>query len=339
MQKILIATTNIGKFKEITNFFGDLNFKFVNLKDVGLDDVEADEPFDTTWENALSKAKFYAKKSGLLTVAEDTAFCVNHLKGIPGIKAKRFASTPEQRNLKILKLLKNVPKSKRQAYFETHACVYHPDNDVFAIFPGRVDGIISEKIISDFRPGMNYDCIFYYPPLKKNFSELTIPEKNTISHRGQAIVKVGFYLSKQFAFKQMMVPAAIIVKDRKVFFTKRRDTRPAFNNKWEFPGGGVENSEEVTDSLIREVKEETGFNIEPTELLPRIWTKTEAKYNYQVFLIVYVCKIKSGKINIADNETADYGWFTLKEALKLDFLPLNKEIIQHNKNILKKYID
>jgi len=339
MQKILIATTNIGKFKEITNFFGDLNFKFVNLKDVGLDKVEAEEPFDTTWENALSKAKFYAKKSGLLTVAEDTAFYVDFIKGKPGVKAKRFASTPEERNSKILKFLKGVPKSKRQAYFETHACVYHPDTDVFAMFPGRVDGIISEESISDFRKGMNYDCIFYYPPLKKNFSELSIAEKNTISHRGKAIVKVGFYLSKQFAFKQIMVPAAIIVKDRKMFFTLRRDTRPAFNNKWEFPGGGVENGEDVTASLIREVKEETGFTIEPLELLQNIWTKTEHKYNYQVFLVIYVCKIKSGKIKIADNETADYGWFTMKEALKLDFLPLNKEIIQQSKNILKKYID
>lgn len=339
MQKILIATTNQGKFNEIVSFFGDLKFKFVNLKDVGLDKIEADEPFETTWENALNKAKFYAKKSGLLTVAEDTAFYVKHLKGIPGVKAKRLAATPEERNFKILKLLKGVPKSKRQAYFETHACVYHPDNDVFAMFNGRADGIISDESISDFRKGMNYDCIFYYPPLKKNFSELTIPEKNTVSHRGKAIVEVGFYLAKQFAFKQIVVPAAIIVKDRKMFFTLRRDTRPAFNNKWEFPGGGVENGEEVLDSLVREVKEETGYTVEPLELLQQIWTKSETKYNYQVFLIIYICKIKSGKINIADNETADYGWFTMKEAMKLDFLPLNKEIIQQGKNILKKYID
>ena len=339
MQKILIATTNPGKFKEIVNFFGDLKFKFVSLKDVGIDKVEAEEPFDTTWENALNKAKFYAKKSGLLTVAEDTAFYVKHLKGQPGIKAKRFALTPEKRNLKILKLLKGVPTSKRQAYFETHACVYHPNTDVFAMFPGKIDGIISQTIVSDFRQGMNYDCIFYYPPLKKNFSELTIAEKNTISHRGKAIVKVGFYLSKQFSFKQIIVPAAIIVKDEKMFFIKRRDTRPEFNNKWEFPGGMVDNGEDTISCLIREVKEETGFTVEPITLLPQIMTKVEQEYNYQVFLIVYICKIKSGKINLADNEAADYSWFTMKETLKLNFLPLNKEIIQQNKNILKKYID
>jgi 8-oxo-dGTP diphosphatase len=186
---------------------------------------------------------------------------------------------------------------------------------------------------------MNYDCIFYYPPLKKNFSELTIAEKNTVSHRGKAIVQVGFYLSKQFAFKQLVVSAAIIIKDRKMFFSKRRDSRPIFNNKWEFPGGGVENDEQVIPCLIREIKEETGFTVEPLEIIPQILSKTEKKYNYQVFLIIYICKIKSGKLNTSDNETADSGWFTMKEALKLDFLPLNKEVVQQNKNILKKYTD
>ncbi|MFA6423939.1 MAG: non-canonical purine NTP pyrophosphatase [Candidatus Magasanikbacteria bacterium] len=339
MQKVLIATTNPGKFGEIVSYFSDLSFKFVNLKDVGLDKVEAEEPFDTTWENALNKAKFYAKKSGLLTVAEDTAFYVNHLKGMPGIKAKRFALTPEARNEKILKLLKGIPTSKRDAYFETHACVYHPDTDVFAVFPGRVDGLISEKSICDFRKGMNYDCVFYYPPLKKNFSELTIAEKNIVSHRGLAISKVRFYFAKQFSFRQMIVPAAIIIKDKKLFFTKRRDIRKDFNNKWEFPGGGVDRGESIINCLKREVKEETGFDIEPVELLPEIMTRVENKFNYQVFLPIYICKITSGKINIADNETADYGWFTLQESLKLDFLPLNKEIIQQHKNILKKYLE
>jgi len=108
---------------------------------------------------------------------------------------------------------------------------------------------------------------------------------------------------------------------------------------WDIPGGRVQRGESLMETLMREVKEETGFTIEPLELLQNIWTKTEHKYNYQVFLVIYVCKIKSGKIKIADNETADYGWFTMKEALKLDFLPLNKEIIQQSKNILKKYID
>lgn len=338
MQKILIATTNAGKFHEMISFFNDLHFKFVNLNDIELGNLDAKEPYDTTWENAIEKAKFFAKKSGLITISEDTAFYVRHLDGKPGVKAKRWAETPEESNQKIIRLMKNVPRAKREAYFETHACVYNPSNDVFAVFPGRVDGFITENDKIDFRPGMNYDSIFYYPPLKKNFSELSVAEKNTVSHRGQAAVKIAFYLSKQFSFRQLMVPAAIIVKDRKMFFQKRRDGRKAFS-KWEFPGGGVENEEDIIACLKREVKDETGYEVEPLELLPQIMNKTEKKYGYQVFLPVYICKIKSGKLKVEENEVSDYGWFTIKEALKLDFLPLNKEIIQANLHIIKKYSD
>ncbi len=339
MQKILIATTNEGKFYEIVNFFSDLHFKFVDLKAVGLDKIEVEEDCDTTWENALKKAKFFAEKSKLITIAEDTGFYVKELGGMPGIKAKRFALSPKKRNEKILKLLKGVPTAKRNAYFETHACIYKPQEENFSIFVGRAEGKISEKSVADFRPGMNYDCIFYYPPLKKNFSELSVAEKNTVSHRGQVMSKVKHHLDKQFAFRQLIVPLALITKDRKIFFTKRRDTRKEFNNHWEFPGGGVEVGETTLNCLKREVKEETGFTVEPIEIFKEIECKVEKKYGYQIFLPIYICKVLSGKVSIADNETADYGWFTLKETLKLDFLPLNKKIIQDYKSILKKYID
>ena len=185
---------------------------------------------------------------------------------------------------------------------------------------------------------MGYDPIFYYPPLKKNFSELSIAEKNTISHRGQALLKVKYFLEKQFHFRQIMVPAAIIIKDRKMFFQKRRDSRKEFT-KWEFPGGGVENGEDLINCLKREVKDETGLAVEPLELLSPIMNRVEKKYGYQVFLPVYICKVKSGKLKVAHNEVSDTGWFTIKEALKLKFLPLNQEIIKSNIQILKKYCD
>ena len=90
MTKILIATTNLGKFAEFFAEFEDLNFVFVNLKDLKLDKMEVPEPFSTTWENALYKAKVFAQKSGLPTIAEDTAFGVDYLKGEPGVRAKLF---------------------------------------------------------------------------------------------------------------------------------------------------------------------------------------------------------------------------------------------------------
>ncbi len=339
MQKILIATTNEGKFHEIVNLFSDLHFTFVNLKQVGLDKYDVEEPHETTWENALTKAKFYGKKSGLLTLSEDAALYVDAMNGAPGIKAKRFGATAEERNKKILIALKNVPNNKRTVRFELSACLYNPQNDSFSIFSGEVRGLISQKEVGKARhKAMGYDPIFYYPPLKKNFSELTIAEKNTVSHRGQALMKVKYFLEKQFHFRQLVVPAAIIVKDRKMFFQKRRDSRKEFD-KWEFPGGGVEEGEDLLACLKREVKDETGFNIEPLELLSPIMNRVEKKYNYQVFLPVYICKIKSGKLKVAHNEVSDTGWFTIKEALKLKFLPLNQEIIKSNIQILKKYCD
>ncbi len=338
MQKILIATTNEGKFHEIVNIFSDLQFTFVSLKQVGLDKYDVEEPYNTTWENALAKAKFYAKKSRLLTLSEDSGFYVDALEGAPGIKAKRYGRDGKERNNKILAALKSVPSDKRTAHFELSACLYNPKNNSFSIFSGEAKGSISTKEIGDSHKGLGYDSIFYYPPLNKNFSELSVAEKNTVSHRGQALLKVKHFLEKQFHFRQLVVPAAIIVKDRKMFFQKRRDSRKEFS-KWEFPGGGVEDGEDLIGCLKREVRDETGFNVEPLELLSPIMNRVEKKYNYQVFLPVYICKIKSGKIKVAHNEVADHGWFTIKEALKLKFLPLNKEIIKANLAILKKYSD
>lgn len=338
MQKILIATTNEGKFHEIVNLFSDLHFTFVNLKQVGLDKYDVEEPYNTTWENALKKAKFYGKKSGLLTLSEDSGFFVDAIGGAPGIKAKRFGVDAQERNRKILTALKNVPTAKRGAYFELSACLYNPKNNSFSIFSGEAKGLISQKEGIGSRKGMGYDSIFYYPPLKKIFSELSVAEKNTVSHRGQALLKVKYFLEKQFHFRQLVVPAAIIVKDRKMFFQKRRDSRKEFD-KWEFPGGGVEDGEDLIGCLKREVRDETGFNVEPLELLSPIMNRVEKKYSYQVFLPVYICKIKSGKLKVAHNEVSDHGWFTIKEALKLKFLPLNKEIIKSNLDILKKYSD
>ncbi|TSC84839.1 MAG: dITP/XTP pyrophosphatase [Parcubacteria group bacterium Gr01-1014_13] len=343
MRKILIATSNIGKFTEITAELEDLQFKFVNLKDLKLDKFEVEEPHSTTWQNALEKAKFFAKKSGLLTVAEDTGLFVDHLDGAPGVKSKRYGATSLERNEKLLAELKNVPDEKRGAYFETAGCIYNPGNDNFSIFIGKARGVITKKINQASRQGMSFDSIFYYPPLKKTFAELSMLDKNRASHRGQMVVQLKIYLMTHYSLKQVICAAGIIVKDRKMLMTKRRDLRPAFNNKWEFPGGGVENGETFDETLYREVTEETGYKIQKIEQLPDILTATalNSKESYQVHLFMSVCKIKSGKFNPADAETSGHGWFTYQEALKMPMLPLNKKVIQStvNKKILKKYID
>ncbi|MBU0545996.1 non-canonical purine NTP pyrophosphatase [Patescibacteria group bacterium] len=199
-RKVLIATTNAGKFDEFLTQLGTLNCKFVSLNDVDIGDDEPDEPFETTWQNAMHKARYYGLKTGLVTFAEDTAFCVEYLNGAPGVLAKRFGATPLERNHKILKALNGASESARKAYFQTAGCVFFPENNNFYIFNGRVDGLISESISKASRPGMGYDSIFYFPPLKSCFAELTIEQKNSVSHRGQIIKQLKNFLQRMYLY-------------------------------------------------------------------------------------------------------------------------------------------
>lgn len=337
--KILIATTNKGKFSEITAEFADLPFDFIDLKKAGLDTLNVEEDGNTNWENAFKKARIVGDKSGLLTIAEDTGLFIDYLHGKPGIKSKRYGLTPAERNSRVLNELAGVTAKNRGAYFETAACIYNPADKAFSILFGRADGRIAESPVGAHREGMGYDCIFYYPPLKKTFSQMSLLEKNGVSHRGKVISRLKYFLMKQFAFRQIICAAAVIIKDKKMLMTKRRDLRPEFNNKWEFPGGGIENGESLEECLKREIKEETGYSVEIMEQLPEVLTSVQKK-DYQVHLILFVCKIISGKFQTSDSETCGHAWFTLDQAIKTDILPLNKKSIQTriNKTVLKKYI-
>ena len=103
-----------------------------------------------------------------------------------------------------------------------------------------------------------------------------------------------------------------------MLLTMRRDHRLDFDKKWEFAGGAVDGFESVLACVKREIKEETGYTIEPLEQLSGIYggTHNEKKANYRVFMVVYICKIKSGRFQTADAETRDHGWFTIQQALK-----------------------
>ncbi len=342
LPKILIATTNQGKFSELASHFSDAPFEFVSLKDVGLETFDVPEPFNTTWENALHKARFFAEKSGLLTISEDTAFYVNYLGGVPGVHAKRYGANDAERMAKVLAGLEGVPEEQRTAYFEAHACLFNPETNSFTLFVGRIDGLIPVSTQGTIREGMSYDSLFFYPPLNKCLAEVSIAEKNAVSHRGQLARQIKIFLLRQYSFKQIVCPVALIVKDRKLFLNKRRDTNEKMNNKWEFPGGGVDNGEEVLDCLRREAKEETGFDINVIAPLPKVYTvsgNVGTTDPYQVFLVPHVAEIIGGELKLAEEESAGHGWFTLNEALELDLLPLNKTALREHRAWLSTYID
>lgn len=339
--KILIATGNPGKFQEYTKEFADLAINFVNLKDVGLAELEVDEPFETIQENALHKAKIYAQKANLPTISDDSGLFVHALNNAPGVKSKRYAPSPGEAVVKIINALKGKRGSQRRATFRSAACYYEPRSKNYSIFNGYVNGHIVEKTVGTSRPGMMYDSVFYYPPLKKVFSQMSVIDKNQVSHRGMVIRQLKRYFGRQFGPLQFIVPTAILVKNRRMLLLQRRDSRPAFNNKWEFPGGGVENGESIEDCLKRETKEETGFSVNVIKPLPGVFSATRSPNsgNYQVFITSYLCTPASGALKLSDAETAAAHWCTLKQALNHDLLPLNKTIIRGNIKLLQEYID
>lgn len=194
MHKLLIATHNQGKFKEIKSFLQELDFKFLSLHDLRIAE-EVKETGKTFRENAIIKAKFYGKKTGLLTLAGDAGLKVRALKDRPGVKSKRYFNGPDQaRNKKLLQELEEIPWEKREAYFESVLALFDPKKNKLWTFEGRCEGKICFK--AKGKRGFGFDPIFWVPNLRKTFAQLRTYQKNRISHRGQALKKVYQFLKR-----------------------------------------------------------------------------------------------------------------------------------------------
>ena len=191
--KLLIATTNAGKVREIKRSLDGLPFEIVSLEEV-LPGASFRERGKTFLDNARSKSLHYGRKSGLLTLAEDSGLEVDALDGAPGVHSARFSRpdpTDAKNNRKVLRLLANAPWKDRKAKFVC-VMVLSRDGRVIREIRGEVRGVI------DFAPkgenGFGYDPVFYYPKLGKHFAELGPDEKNAVSHRGRALKKLKTFL-------------------------------------------------------------------------------------------------------------------------------------------------
>lgn len=192
--KFLIATTNAGKVREIRWSLAGLPFEVVILGEV-LPGAAFRERGKTFLENARSKSLHYGRKSGLLTLAEDSGLEVDALDGAPGVHSAHFSRpdpTDAKNNRKVLRLLANAPWKDRKAKFVC-VMVLSKDGRVIREIRGEVRGVI------DFAPkgenGFGYDPVFYYPKLRKHFAELGPDEKNAVSHRGRALKKLKTFLA------------------------------------------------------------------------------------------------------------------------------------------------
>jgi len=181
---LVIATRNPGKTAEIRDLLKGYPAKIKNLDDFGpIPPVKEDgDNFD---ENAYKKASFAAKVLGIPALADDSGLVVEALDGAPGVFSARYAGKnagDEQRCNKLLKEMR--AKANRKAAFECVISIAVPSGSALT-YAARCEGLIAEKPAG--QNGFGYDPIFYYPPLKKTFAQLSREEKSRISHRGKAL--------------------------------------------------------------------------------------------------------------------------------------------------------
>jgi XTP/dITP diphosphohydrolase len=183
---LVVATSNKGKTIEIQELLKDFPIEIKSLDDFGpIPHLEEDG--DTFDENAYKKASFNARILGLPALADDSGLLVEALDGSPGVYSARYAgedATDEQRCLKLLKEMKG--KSNRRAAFECVISIAVPSGPALT-YEARCEGLITESPAGS--NGFGYDSIFFYPPYKKTFAELTTEKKNRISHRGKAFAE------------------------------------------------------------------------------------------------------------------------------------------------------
>ncbi len=222
LKKILIATGNIGKFKELSSFLFGLPLKIVSLSDLEIEE-EIEETGKTYRENSQKKATFYATLSGLPTIADDGGIEIDFLGGAPGVRSRRFFgngekdATDEEIIQKVTTLLEKIPEDKRGAKFKTVVTLALPaslsaspqgeqggsNGKVFSA-TGQVKGILKKSSLKPLQ-GYPYRSFFYLPKIKKYYheDELTDSEEKVYNHRYKAIQKLKLIIVKTLGRKYL----------------------------------------------------------------------------------------------------------------------------------------
>lgn len=188
MRKLVIASNNPGKLREIGHLLEPLGLEV--LPQSVFDISKVDEPYCTFIENALAKARHASRCSGLPALADDSGICVNALNGQPGIHSARYAGEPksdERNNQKLIEALTHQSDHNAH-YYCVMTLVRHVDDPQ----PIIADGSWHGQIIPQPRGngGFGYDPHFYLPELGVTSAELPLEQKNKISHRSQALIRL-----------------------------------------------------------------------------------------------------------------------------------------------------
>lgn len=197
--KILLATQNQGKVKELQEMLADTQIDILSLYDIeNWEDVE--ETGSTFAENASLKARAAAERTGYIALADDSGLEVDALDGAPGVYSARYAGEPkddERNNDKLLKALEKVPDEERTARFRCALVIATPDGKEY-LTEGTVEGRISR--VRRGKDGFGYDPLFFMPDFGRTMAELTLTQKNKLSHRAQAFQK-AIPILKELAHK------------------------------------------------------------------------------------------------------------------------------------------
>ena len=191
--KFLLATNNPGKIRELVDVLSDVSFVVTTPSEEGIE-LDVEETGATFEENATIKANAFAAISGLLSIADDSGLEVDALGGEPGPLSARYAGrgvSDEGRMQYLLGKLQGIEWKMRGARFRSVIAVAEPDGSA-RIFEGVCEGVITMQPKGN--GGFGYDPVFYVSSLQKLMSELSVEEKNNVSHRGIAARKAMEYL-------------------------------------------------------------------------------------------------------------------------------------------------
>jgi len=191
---LLLASQNPGKLAEMKELVAGLPFRVLSPADLGMR-TAPEETGASFIENAILKARHYARKSGWLTVADDSGLSVDALDGGPGLYSSRFGgegASDADRNRLLLAKLQGVPAERRGARFTSAVAVARGEDVLFQTV-ASAEGRIAEAPCGP--NGFGYDPLFFYPPFGRTFGEVAPEEKALVSHRGQAFARLREFLT------------------------------------------------------------------------------------------------------------------------------------------------
>lgn len=194
-KKIILASNNDHKVKEIKNKLSDKNVDVISLKEAGIE-IDVEETGATFIENAQIKADAIYKivkerEMNCMVLADDSGLMVDALDGAPGVYSARFAGehgNSQKNNEKLIQLLKGKKGDERSAKFVCAMVLIRDDNDIIKV-QGEAKGFIKEEYQGE--GGFGYDPLFFFPECNMTFAEMSEEQKNSVSHRGRALDKLN----------------------------------------------------------------------------------------------------------------------------------------------------